>query len=332
MKIKITETHLICAILFTISWSIHAADDELVSVQSSLKQVVLTGFTRERSNINLVSEIAGKVVKVNADIGGAVPASGVFACIDDTYVNLELKAVDADIASHKVDMDFYKKQVDRHRQLVDKKNVPQSLLDEFERQFEASKLAIKSEVIKKQRLEENKKRHCIKAPIGWKVFDRKIEPGQWVSSGELVGEVGDFSRLLIPFALTHHELLALKSNENNLMVTLTDYDLKSRAKIERISPAFDEQTRKILVDLVIEEELPDYRGGMRVDLVLGLPEENHVYLIPKKALDQRFGQVWLHRKDGTKIRAEILGNQGENWVKVSSPDLRIGEQLKVVQP
>jgi hypothetical protein len=112
---------------------------------------------------------------------------------------------------------------------------------------------------------------------------------------------------------------------------LPDYKQKIPAKIERISPAFDETSRKIKIDLLLNKKLPDRRGGLRVELKLKIPDSSGVFLIPSKTLEKRFEEVWVERKKGGSLRVELLGNINNELVRINSAELKASDQLKILR-
>ena len=75
--------------------------------------------------------------------------------------------------------------------------------------------------------------------------------------------MSDFSTLLIPVALSPQQLVALQACQGDLRILLPDQGLEVAARIYRVNPGFDTQTREILVDITLTEPLVDQRGGLR---------------------------------------------------------------------
>ncbi len=310
--------------------SAFSAPEIFVMAEPSLRQVKLSGFTRARTIMQLATEVSGKVKIVFADIGESIPLEGKFACLNNTFVNIDIKTANNEIAQYQADVSYFDKQVSRLKKLVAKKNAAISQLDDLIRQLTNVRGKLNSAQLKKQRLQETRLRHCIEVPAGWRVIERNIQPGQWINIGEPVGKVGDYQHLIIPFSLSRKELISLKNKKNNIKVTLVDYNQEALVKIDRISPAFDEHTHKIQVELLLQGELPDYRGGMRVELMVNIPDEFGAFRIASKALDERFEEFWLKRKNGEVIPVKILGRQGDDFVRVISSDIRSGDQFMVL--
>lgn len=327
---KTTLTIALLVLHFTVSLTVHA-EAQWATVEAAMRQVTITGFTRARAKMPLAAEESGKVKQIYAEIGQPIPAQGNFACLDDTFVQIDIKSAQNEISQNGIDINYHKKEEARHQKLTKNRTVALNVLDGISRDLGKSRRAYSAAVIRKQRLQERKLRHCIAAPAGWLVIDRSIEPKQWVNKGDIVAHVGDYSRLKVPITLSAHELAALKSGQDSLELLLTDYNIKVQAEIERISPAFDEKTRKTQVDLLLKENLPEFHGGMRVEVFLKAPQASTSYTISKQALEERFEEYWVERKDGKRIRVKLLSDQAGGKVKIKSSEIKPGDQFKMKQ-
>lgn len=330
MKITKYISLTLLFLLFILSSHLSIADEsQFVSVQPAFQSTTLSGFTRARRSIQLASEISGKVTHIYADIGQPIPENGIFACLDKTFIKLDIASTENSIAQHGIDLKYLSKQVDRHKKLVKTNSAAISVLDDLMRQKGNAFRAIQQEKINKQKQQETKKRHCIKAPKNWKITQRSIEVGQWITAGVTIAQADDYNQLLIPLTLTSEELIALEQKQNNFTVYLPEYQQEIPASIERISPAFDEQSHKIRVDLLINDTSKYNRGGIRTELTLNVPDRLNTYLIPKSALDERFEEVWLTRKNGKRVRVILLGYLNNDSAKISSSNIKIGDQFKL---
>ena len=131
---------------------------------------------------------------------------------------------------------------------------------------------------------------------------------------------------MIPFALSNAEYRALQQIEN-LRLRLPDLGQDLAARIARVSPAFDEVSRKIRVELEVGEGLGDRRGGLRAQLVLRLPLPSGAVVLPRAALAQRYEQHWLKREDGSEVKVVYLGRDGSERVRVVSPEVVPGQRF-----
>ncbi len=324
-------TNIFIIIFLIISVPAHA-ENTWTTVQPSYRQVVVTGFSRARHSMVLSTEVDGKVERVFADVGDIIPKHGKVTCLDDTFVKIDINLAKSEIAQYQNDIHYFEKQVERYRDLVGKNSAAVSQLDDWQRQLANAQRREQQKKLDKQRQQEKRKRHCIKSPAGWYVINRYVEPGQWLVIGSQVAKVGNYTKLLVPLALSVNELKILENNQHNLIVSLPEYGQQVPATIERISPAFDEKSRKVQVDLLLEKNLPVNRGGLRVEVKLNLPDPSGTFSILAGALDKRFEEVWLERKNGEPLRVELLGYADNGQVRIASPEIKIGDQFKILKP
>lgn len=310
------------------------AEQRLITAHPAMHTVKLTGFTRARSVLKLSTETSGRVEQIFADIGDSIPEKGYFCCLDATYINLEIENNLIEGRRLEVEFDYYKKQVERYNQLVKTNSTAQSQLDDFERHLKGFRQQIEANRVKGRILSERKQRHCISAPVGWRVIERHVESGQWVNAGEPVGQIGDYTRLLIPFAMTSAEYQAALLSADQLKLLVTDLGLSMPARIERVSPAFDEQSRKIKLGLQISANGNFLRGGLRTELTLQLPLQSGAVLVPVATLEQRYEEYWLQRANGEEVKVDYLGLAEDDslagrLVEVFSHEVRPGDQFRL---
>jgi RND family efflux transporter MFP subunit len=311
-----------------------AADPTLVTALPAIHRVDLTGFTRALAGMRLVAEVAGRVEAVSADIGQPIPADGTFARIDDTFIRLELDQVAVEAQRLESQIAFARREVERYEELARQKNTSASQLDGLEQTLRDDGHALAAVQVKRRVLEERLARTRIRAPAGWLVKARTIEPGQWVGDGEMVGEAADFSALLVPFALTPEQYAALSASaaEGALHLDLLDLNQQVPASVYRANPGFDPTTRKVLVDLRIDAPVEPRRGGLRARLTIPLPERTGAVLLPRAAVEERYEEFWLTREDGSQVQVMRLGDagdQGPDLLRVASPHVRAGERFRL---
>jgi RND family efflux transporter MFP subunit len=298
-----------------------------------VKRETLSAFTRAHTRLVLSAESAGRIVKVNGDVGDHVIENEPFACLDDTYLDLGISNNRAERKTLKVDIKYFDKEVNRFNKLLKKNSSTKSQLDTAQRNLDKSRAQLDSLTVAGEILKEKKQRLCVKPPVGWKIIKRYVEPGTWVNTGMPVVEVGNYSSLVAPFALSMTEYQALRKNlKSGIKVKLPELNAELPAKLVRVSPAFDEKSRKIHLELELKQGLTVNRGGLRVNLDLDIPMHTGAVLIPEIALQQRYEQYWLKRIDGGEVSVVYLGranNPEQKLVRVVSPEIKPGDKFLV---
>lgn len=306
------------------------AAEQYVEVGKSYQTVSLMGFTRARTTVRLIAEERGRFESIDVDIGDSIGKRRRFGCLDTTFIDLDIAANKARQEKIRADLAYYSRQRQRVADLVKKNTSSESELDNLSRQEMGTQAELTEAGIQLRELQEHKKRHCVPAMQGWTVTERLVDPGQWVNVGETLGEVADFSVLLVPFALNASEYKALKRVKDNLRVRLVDENTMLEAKIARIHPGFDEKTRKISVDLAIDKGIPEKRGGLRIELILHLPDKTGAVLVPASAVKERYEQHWVKPREDEELAVTLLGEfteEGKTWARILSDQLKPGDQV-----
>lgn len=290
------------------------------------RTVTMTAFTRPRVTMTLVSEESSKCLNVYADKGDTIRADGLIARLDPTFIKLEIESLKADQEKLQSDVLYYSKEVERYSKLVKNNTAAQSDLDLHLRDMKRAKAQLRAIKAKLKINNEHLKRYILRAPSGWKVITRYLEPGEWAQHGEKVADLGNFKTLLVPYAFTYDELQHLKQLKK-ITLNLPDLGKTVTAHIDRISPDFDPKTRKINVDLEIRHGNFDFRGGYRTELELEMPDDGGSVIVPKSSLVKAYDDWFLVHPDGVRVKVMILDSKQNGTCRISSHAVKAGQEF-----
>jgi len=307
----------------------------LVTAEPAGREIALTGFTRARAELPLVAETAGRVEVVTYDIGETVGKDEVFAHLDATFIELELAEVGIQQERLRTRIAYDRREVERYTKLARRDNTSASQLDTLKQTLRDNRYELQVLEVKRKVLRERLLRTRIRAPTGWRITSRSLEPGQWVNEGERVGAAADFAILLVPFALTPEQYAALTGpDQGEMRLHLPDLNRDLAASIYRTHPGFDPATRKIAVDLAIRDWVEPRHGGLRARLALRLPERTGAVLLPAGAVDRSYEEFRVIREDGERLWVVLLGREqgpdGER-LRVTSPDIEPGQRFRLLR-
>ena len=308
----------------------------LCTARPAFRTTVLRGYTRARWQRALVCEESGRCLEVVGELGDKIAAGGLFARIDTTFIDLELKANRAARARFENQITYWQHEVERYRSLSGQKAVSEKKVLDLEQYFDQARLALVELVIKAEILEERRRRCRIIAPENWHILNRKAEPGEWLTAGQVVAYVADYNTLLVPFSLTmaQFEWLRHENEKGKLYLqAATNLDHFSEsveipARLLHISPAFEVESRKILVELEISRGLAESRGGIALGLAIELPEPGAVVAVPANALIERYGAFWLIRESGEEVEVIKLGRTVTGDMKIASDQIKVGDSFR----
>ncbi|NDV26237.1 efflux RND transporter periplasmic adaptor subunit [Desulfovibrio sp. JC010] len=306
-----------------------AASGKTFKAEQASRVISLTGFTRPRVAMTLVSEESAVCTRVYSDVGDTIGSSGKFAELDPTFIKLEIAQLQADLKRLRSDLTYYDKEAKRYIKLVKKNTAAQSELDLHIRNFESAEASLRSTQLKLNVDREHLRRYTLRGPEGWRVIKRYIEPGEWVNKGEKVAELGNFKTLLVPYALTIPELKKVRKANGSITLKLPDLNIEVPAGLERISPDFDPETRKVAVDFEISKGKFEFRGGLRTELDIKMPDPGGAVVVPKSALLKAYDDTFIVRPDGVRVKVLVLGDTDDGRVRVSSRAVKAGEEFLI---
>ena len=341
-RLIIIQTLLFVLFFFIFSFSVSqalAAEVEkgqalsLCTARAAVQTTVLRGYTRARWRRFLTCEEPGRCLEVRAEMGDQIASDGLFAKLDPTFINLELEANQAAAERLENQMLYWHREVKRYRKLSGSKAVSETRVQELELKYDQARLGLAELKVEAAVLKERRRRCQIKAPVSWHLLVRKVEPGEWLTMGRIVGQVGDYRTLLVPFSLTMEQYEWLKREQGALTLFLPSMitgqqSLEIPVQLLHVSPVFDQKTRKIKIELEISEGLPEMRGGISLELAINLPEAGDVVDIPAVAVIERYGAFWLVRENGKEVKVVKLGQAANGDFRVVGDQVKAGDRFR----
>ena len=312
-----------------------------LTVQPARKHVTLTGYTRSRSKMAVASEVAGKVVQVHYDVGMII-GSKPFVEIDPTFIDFQIRQVRGSLerlanvrarnASRAVYLEKEFQRIDRlHKGDVateaswdaSAEALAQARLEERATDIEINTLNTQLAELKERRV-----RHKVIAPQGWVVVARMVEPGEIMAQGAPLAKVADFRQLVVPLVVSSEELAAI---EQAPKLTVRLGGRLARADLHWVNPQFDEHTRKLSIELILDHTAGVHRGGLLVELSLDIAANG--LMVPKAAVSNRYENPRVTVKsDGRSVPIVILGENGEYTLIAQSKELPPGTELQPQSP
>lgn len=264
-----------------------------------------------------------------------------------------------------------RKEVSRLRKLWQKQLIARSAVDAEEQKvnqlqqrleesqgklntYKSRKLAIQAKInaaLSRQKQEQlNLSRTIIKTPYPGRVLDKKVDIGQFVSTGTNLGIIyaTDFVYVDLPLSLKQYELLGMPEKFQNKSVnthtktylpdvvfhsTNSRFNSSWQGKIVRTSAALDADSRQITVIARIDkpfvakdEVAAPVRIGQYLNAKIRGKTFKNVYVIPSVAVRQNREILLLKEGKVNVVPIEVLYNTSKDTIAQTEQDIS-GEQL-----
>ena len=314
-------------------WSVgFAYGGEIFQLQPYSREIKLSGFTRPVKLITISAETSGRCHSVLVETGDEIPAAGVVAQLDDTFVLLDLEKNRISQEQARRQLEEETKNLARYRALINNKSTPQATYDEAALRADLYGYALQSLKIEEDYLRELLERHVVRAPADWLVTQRFAEPGEFVRQGEPILEVGDFRQLVVNFLLTQKELVSLQSAVD-IILHFPESNLEVPAELHRVSPLYDSVSKKTEVELRIDSKTPILsRGGLYCLLKIPAGRVENQFVVPAAALISRYEAHWLKTADGKLHKVILLEYLDDGLSAVITGDKLASEQSYEMSP
>jgi hypothetical protein len=334
---KYLPAFIICLLLVP---CLSAAENGLF-VREATKQIVLTGYTRSIKSQVVSSEISGKVLKVNLDIGDAA-GSKPFIEIDPTFIDFQIQSTSHSLTSLEITIkkarsrvSYLEKESSRIEGLLIEDLATKSRSDAVSQDLEQAILELQSAEeeqsvlkLKLAELIERRNRHNISVPQGWIVTKRDVEVNENVQPGAPLGRVADYRELVVPLYVSSDELLSIQSLPRTFNAKLEGATVM--ASINWINPEFNEKTRKLHIELILINYSGPKRGGLKLTLPLNVYTDG--LYIPKAAVSTRYENPVVTLKHTEQvIQLLILEDAGSYLLAAEDERLSPGMELKPAQ-
>ncbi len=288
-------------------------------------QVVLkaSGIVRAHTQTNLVAEVSGKVLEISPNFqeGGYFNQGDTLLKLDAANYTNAITIAEGDLAQKQLTLQEQQAQAKLAQQdwnlLDSSRNRPQSDLAARRPHIAAAQAAINAAEAKLQQEKLNLARTRITAPYSGRVQEKRVDVGQYVSPGTVLGIIyaTDALEVHLPLSLAQHALLNMpeafrnKAVDAAQMPTVSFHPTTGNAQDEwpgqvvRSSASLDEKSRQITVIARIDNPY-DAREGISTPLRIGQYVSaaiqgklfNNVYVLPPSAVRQ--GKEILLLQDG----------------------------------
>lgn len=322
---------------FWILLPLHLAAQEALVVEIAHKQVVLKGYTRSATTVNLSSEVAGKVLKVNYDVGEPIGEKP-FCEIDPTFINFQIESTRHAIRELEIALErsrtrtaYLEKEFNRIDRLWRENSTAETQRDKAAEDLAQSRLEGESLKVRLTEmltalaeLQERRRRHTINAPKGWVVVNKSVEPDEIIAANSALARVADFHRLVVPLYVSGPELAAIEALPDTFAARLESRPVQ--AAIRWINPEFDEKTRKLAIEIIVQDYPGEHRGGLELSLPLEITTEG--LRVPKAAVSQRYENPRVKLANGGEVvQVLILGESDGHFIIAENHRLAPGTRL-----
>lgn len=284
-------------------------------------KVLTTGTVLANEEVELKSEVSGKITKILFNEGTYVNTGDLLVKINDAELQAQLE-------SAKLRLGLQKDTEYRKKQLLEKQAISQEDYDMTFNQLQVNQAEI--ELIQAQ-IDKTE----IRAPFNGIVGLRNVSEGSFVNNSTVIASLQNINPIKIDFSIPER-YAGMVSVGDEINFTISGNNKKYVGKVYAIEPKIDPVTRTLRIRALCSNTGREILPGSFANVELVLKKIENAILIPSEALipDIRGQKVFVYR-DGnampqpvetgirTDIRVQLISGVSEGDTIITSGMLQL---------
>jgi membrane fusion protein, multidrug efflux system len=285
----------------------------IVSLETLSNSVFTTGTILANEEVELRSEISGKIVKILFKEGSFVNKGDLLIKINDADLQAQLRK-----AESKVKLSVEKEL--RQRQLRDGNLISQEEYDNTISELNVNQAdydLIKAQIDKTE----------IRAPFSGVVGLRSVSEGSYVTTSTVMARLQNFNSIKVDFSIPERYSASVKTGDD-LEFKISGSSNVFKAKVYAIEPKIDPGTRTLQIRAICSSTYKELIPGAFANVELNLKQTSDAILIPTVSIvpELKGQKVYLY-KSGIVVPQNVeLGTREETRVQIVS-GLSLGDTV-----
>lgn len=302
----------------------------------------VTGDVAPEFQLEVKSEVGGKVKTLRVEPGQTVKAGDLLCEIDDTDLQNQKASVMTEIAGGQLGVDRAAQHFNRGRELFKAKLITKEAYDNLESDYEIAKNELAKSQRKLQTVNDQIQKARIVAPSDGTVLQVQVIEGQVVvpaasvNSGTTLMKIADLSKLLVNTYVNQVDVSRLQLKQ---VVKITMESVKSESmegRITFIAPVADIKNgvKGFQIMAAIVKPSPGLRPGMMVNLTVPVAHADQVVAVPISSVFRGDGDkriVYVLEGESPAAREVTVGVDSLDFTEIKT-GLKAGERILTVEP
>jgi RND family efflux transporter MFP subunit len=254
-----------------------------------VRRVDLTGLLEARRRVSLFAEEDGRVLEIGAEEMDRVEAGQLLARVDPLRAEIAIERARAATARADSESILARANLERNKGLAGRDVSSRAALDEAEN---SARLATAAQLDARASLSEAQDRlskTTIVAPFAGILRAFEVEQGEYLQSGEQLGELLDVDRLRIEVGLTDQQIVELAVGAPVEIELDALPGERIAGQVIRVAAAIDPRTHKFPIEIELDNPTGRLLPGMVARVRLTLGEARVAITLPRDAVVDEYG-------------------------------------------
>lgn len=295
------------------------------------QKLSLTGILIPINSVEIITEVTGKVKKINKELGDFVKSDETLAVIDDIIPESQYKQAQAQVLSTKSALKISELNLKSDKLLYENNDISELEYNNSQSTYNNAEAQHLSAVAMLSVAKKNYEDTRIKSPITGLIARKNIDFGTMVSIGTAAYRVVDISKLKLNISVPQEIINRVKVGGKAIIHLSALNGQTFNGTVKRISPQADASTGGFMIEIIVSNKENLIKAGMTAKVELLISKEQKVLAIPEYALVTKNAETYVYKVTGENaelVKVSVGESIGENIIVESG--LNIGDKIVVV--
>jgi RND family efflux transporter MFP subunit len=184
-----------------------------VQPETIYKYTKITGKLEGKTNIIFTSEISGKVIEINKELGNWINKGESIGTTDNREAALQLEQAEANVLSAEVVFDNAERDLKAAKNLLQTKDISQTEYQNQLSNYKTAQANLKAANANLKLMQRNYDAFKLTAPVSGFITYLPIQIGELINQGSTVCKIVDSSQLIINTSITENEVINIEKND-----------------------------------------------------------------------------------------------------------------------
>ncbi len=295
------------------------------------QKLSLTAVLHPNYSVEIITEVSGKVTKINKELGDFVASNETLAVIDDIIPESQFKQAQAQALSTESALNISELNLKSDKLLFENNDISELEYNSSKSTYNNAEAQHLSAIAMLSAAKKTYEDTRIKSPISGLIARKNIEFGTMVSLGTAAYRVVDITKLKINVSVPQDVINRVKIGSKAIIHVSALNNHSFNGTVKRISPQADATTGGFLVEIIVSNKENLIKAGMTAKVELLIAKEQKVLAIPEYALVTKNDESYVYKINGESaelVKISIGESIGENIIVESG--INIGNKIVVV--
>ncbi|MGQ9426530.1 efflux RND transporter periplasmic adaptor subunit [Gilvimarinus sp. F26214L] len=276
------------------------------------------GTLRAFAEVEISSEVAGRVQRLGFTEGSAVDEGDVLVELDAGKARSQLAANQAALESARVRVTNLERSFERQQRLVEQALVSQEEFEQVRTELDSARAEVERLQAEVQLTRERLQDTVIRASFAGSISERLVDPGGYVSPGEVIARLYSLDPLEIAFSIPERFAAQVSLGQPVTVTTAAFPDRSFRGEVSFVNPAIDEQTRTLPIKARVPNPDNELKPGAFATALVTVGQRENQPVLPSEALvATRSGYMVFVVEEGRAVSRNVqTGLRSGNAVEI----------------